>query len=117
MATIARNISNKKISIKPRIKLNLLERYMTFAERAEKMRIVWYFKTLLVLTCVIMIPAVMLMAAATPNYLWFVGMSILLFYANVLLHVSGAKSKFFVPFYHATIAFMVLIPLITYFIS
>jgi len=117
MATITKNILNKKTATKPRINFNLLSRYIAFAEREEKMRIVWYFKTLLILTCGIMIPTVIAMAAVTTNYLWFVGLSILLFYANMLLHVSGAKSRFFVPFYHTTIALMVLIPLVTYLIG
>jgi len=64
-----------------------------------------------------MVFSIIAMAEITPNYVWFVGVTIMLFYANVIAHIAQTKSRFYIPLYHATIATMILIPLITFLIK
>ncbi len=93
-------------------RVNLRERYMAYAKRQEKMNIVWYLKVVIFIPCVIMVPSIFLMAMATDLYIWFVGLSILLFFTNVIAYIAETKSTFYVPLYHLTILIMILIPLI-----
>ena len=53
----------------------------------------------MVIPSVVMIPAIFVMAMATPHYIWFVGLNVLLFFANVIAHIGGAKGSLFVPLY------------------
>jgi len=98
-------------------KFSFLETYLSYAEGQSKEKIVWYLKAILVIPCAIMVPAIILMAMATSSYIWFVAVCMLLFFANVVVHIAEAKSRYFVPLYHGTIALMILIPLVTYLIN
>jgi len=106
-----------KKKVKEQIKPSFLDRYIALTERASKEAMVWYLKTIIAIPCVFMVLSIFAMAMITPNYIWFVALTILLFYANVIVHIAGAKSKVFVPLYHVSIAIMMIIPTITYFIS
>ncbi len=74
-------------------------------------------KVIMVFPCVIMVPMIFVMAMATPNYVWFVALTILLFYANVVAHIAGAKSTLYVPLYYVSMSIMILIPIFTYLIN
>ena len=106
-----------KPQTKKQIKPGLIDRYIAMTERAGKESMLWYLKTIIAIPCVFMVISIFAMAMLTANYLWFVAVAILLFYANVIVHIAGVKSTAFVPLYHATIAFMTIVPLITYFIN
>ncbi len=95
----------------------LLSRYMDFAIAQEKEKIYWYMKAIIIIPCVIMVPTIFLMRAATEDYVTFVGLAMALFFLNVMVHIAGAKSKIFVPVYHLSIALMILIPSISYLIT
>jgi len=120
MATITNNIFRKTKSQsvkKAHTKNVLLEKYLAYADSKEKEGVLSYMKVVILIPCVFMVFSIMAMAAITPNYVWFVGLSILLFYANIMAHIAGAKARIFIPIYHATIAIMILIPSITFLIS
>lgn len=106
-----------KSQVTKQVRPTLIGRYIAMTERAGEESIVWYLKTIIAIPCVFMVLSIFAMAMVTPNYIWFVAVSILLFYANVIVHIAGVKSTTFVPLYHATIAFMILVPAITYFIN
>lgn len=91
----------------------LYTQYLAYAKRQEKISMVWYMQVIMVIPCVIMVPTIILMSMATANYIWFVGLTILLFFANVIAFIAGTKSTTYVPLYHASILIMILIPIIT----
>ena len=120
MATITNNFLGRtetKTPNKTRTKNDLLERYLAYADSKEKEGVLTYLKVVILIPCVFMVFSIMAMATITPNYIWFVGLSILLFYANIMAHIAGAKARVFIPIYHATIAIMILIPFITFLTS
>jgi hypothetical protein len=88
--------------------------YLENAEKEGGNRILWYGKTLLVLPCAFMVPLVIAMMHLTTAFHFYVGLLILLLFGNVVIHVAQLSGRIFVPFYHATIAIMLTIPLVTY---
>lgn len=98
---------------KAKPKISLWDRYMTYAKSKEEERIYWYMKVIIAIPCVVMVPAIFLMAMATPNYIWFVGLSIILFFGNVISFIAEVKSTTFVPLFHITAFILFLIPIIT----
>jgi len=116
MATISIP-KKKKAQIKSVRKPSLLNRYLAYAAGESKNYMLWYLKSILIYPTVIMTSTIFVMGMVTPNFVWFIGLSVLLFYVNVIAHIGGAKSNLYVPLYHATTAIMILIPLITYLIG
>ncbi len=94
--------------------VSIWERYIAFTVEAEKKRVVWYLKILLIIPCGYMVLSIIAMASLTPNYLGFVGLCMLLFFANIMVHIAEVKGKVFVFLYYATILTMIAVPLITY---
>lgn len=118
MATISTNaIKEIKTTKKVVVKKSLWTKYLEYADSKANEGVLWYLKVILAIPCVFMVFSIFAMAMITPNYVWFVGVCIMLFYANVIAHIGEAKSRFFIPLYHATILVMILIPTITYFLS
>ncbi len=92
---------------------SLLNSYKAYAERQVERSMLWYLQVIIVIPCVVMVISIFLMAMATDNYIWFVGLSMLLFFTNVIAFIAEAESTFYVPLYHATILILMLIPIIT----
>ncbi len=118
MSTINNSILKQKRTFR-KVSFNfpLLSKYMDYAKAQDKENIYWYMKVIMAIPCVFMVLSIFAMAVMTPNYVWFVGLSIILFYINVIAHIAGTKSSFYVPLYHITVSLFFLIPLITYIIS
>jgi len=91
----------------------LKSRYIDYCDSQQQMKIYWYMKAIILLTCVFMVPSIIAMAMATDLYVYYVGFTMVLFYTNVLAHITGLSSKYFVPIYHLTCLTMVLVPLLT----
>ncbi|MGH1339224.1 MAG: hypothetical protein ACRBFS_24110 [Aureispira sp.] len=95
-----------------------LNHYLNYAEKQNHNRLVWYAKTLLVLPCGFMVPLVIAMLHLTEHaHTFYIGLLILLLFTNVVAHVAQVSGRIFVPLYHATIAVMLIIPLVTYLLS
>jgi len=121
MATITKDLINKAAtkttSATKKTKANLWERYIAYAASKNDERVLWYMKAVMVIPCVIMVPTIIAMSMVTENYLWFIGLTIILFYSNITAHIGGAKNTLYIPMYHASIAIMVLLPIIVYLFS
>lgn len=104
-ATVSTNEKSKRGS--------LLKWYVNYAEKQEEHRFLWYMLSVLFFSCGIMIPTIFLMGIVSDNPVWFISLSVLLFYANIIVHIAEYKSTVFVPVFHLTTAFMVLTPMIT----
>jgi len=97
--------------------ISLIKRYVAYTAGEQKNSFYWYILSILVFPCVVMVPTIFVMEMVTASYVWFISLSVILFYSNMIAHIGGAKSTFFVPLYHINVAIMVLIPFITYLIS
>jgi len=73
-------------------KIPFLSRYIAYAAGQEKHAFYWYLYSIMLFPCVVMIPTIFIYGQLTDHYVWFIGLSVLLFYANVIAHIGGAKS-------------------------
>lgn len=118
MSTISKRIfTQKRTPAKVNIGQALLAKYMDYAKSQDKAGILWFMKVVIAIPCVFMVLSIFVMAMLTPNYIWFVALSMLLFFLNVIVHIAETKSTFYVPLYHITVAVFLLIPFITYLIK
>lgn len=102
---------------KEKIAFSILDSYLGYAERQENRKVFWYLKAVMVIPCVVMVPSIFLMAMITQNFIWFVAVSMILFFANVVVHIADANSKIYIPLYHISIAISFLIPLMAYLLA
>ena len=116
MATISISKTNNVVKEKAK-SISLYNRYLAYIESQQKESFYWYILSILVFPCVVMVPTIFVMEMVTTSYVWFISLSVLLFYSNMMAHIGGAKSTVFVPLYHATVTIMVLIPFITYLVG
>jgi len=106
--------NSRKYQSKPKSALaQLKSKYLDYCESQKNLKVYWYMKVIIVLTCVFMVPSITLMAIATDYYVYYVGLTMILFYTNVVGHLIGLSSKFYIPLYHFTCILMILIPIIT----
>ena len=118
MTTISANgIKEFKTTKKVVARKSLWTKYLEYADRKADEGILWYLNVIIAIPCIFMVLSIFAMASITPNYVWFVGVSVMLFFGNVMAHIGETKSRFFIPLYHATILLLILIPTITYFIT
>lgn len=111
-----KNREERSLKIANPFKL-LLATYLAYVASRDKEKIYWYVKAVIVIPCVVMVPTIILMRYATPHFVWFNGLCVIMFYVNVMVHIAQLKSNIYIPVYHATIALMILIPTITYILS
>ncbi len=115
MVSTSKNILNQKKQITPvGEQQSLWSKYMSYAESKDEDRIFWYMNVVITIPCVFMVGSIVAMSYLTPDFIWFVALGMLMFFTNVILHISEAKAKLFVPVYQATIAIMTIIPFLTY---
>jgi len=122
MVSISKNIVDKRVvpqgkkTTTVKNKPTIWKRYLAYAERQDEEKILWYMKVIMFIPCVVMVISIIAMAMVTSNYIWFVGLNMILFFTNVVVHISQIKSTTFVPLYHFTIALLTVVPIITYFV-
>jgi len=93
--------------------VKLKTRYLAYCDSQSNMKIYWYMKAIISLTCVFMVPSIILMAIATDYYVYYVGLAMILFFNNLIVHIIQAKSSVYIPIYHLTCILLVLIPVLT----
>jgi len=116
MKSIESIINVGKIIPARKERITLLSRYVAYAEKQESLKILWYMKVIMAIPCVFMVISIIAMSMLISSYVWFVGLTMVLFFTNVILHIAEVKSVIYVPVFHATIAIMTIIPIITSFI-
>jgi len=120
MSTLTQRISKRSRDLerKPQIKtIGLIQRYVRFIKTQQRQSFLWYAKIVLVIPNVIMVPTIIAMSMAVDNYIWFVALAMLLFFANIIAHIADLSSRYFIPLYHFSIALMILIPLIAHLVK
>jgi len=116
MNTISISKKHLSLEIKRPNRIDLGTIYNDIIHQADDESIVWYIKSVIVIPCVFMVLSILAMHYITDNFVWFVALSMFLFFANVLIHIVGLKAKYFVPLYYSTALVLFAIPLITYLI-
>jgi len=120
MATLQVNQATKTPKQTPSLSLkkwNLWDRYIAYVVSKEKDKIFWYMKVIIAFPCVYMVGSILAMSYATTNFVWFIGLAMLLFFSNVIVHIAELKSRIFIPIYHLSILLLIIIPLITFLIK
>jgi len=98
-------------------KLDFRKKYLEFALQQKGQEVYWYLKAIIIIPCVIMVPMIILMQISTPDYIWFVGLSMILFFTNVIVHIAQLSSSIYVPVYHLSVLIMILIPVLNFFLQ
>jgi len=94
----------------------LLNKYLEYITLHSKEQIYWYMKVIIVIPCVVMVPTISVMQVCTPHFVWFIGLCMVFFFSNIIVHVAETTSRVYIPLYHLSITVMILIPLVTYII-
>lgn len=103
-------VSNKVISREKGPKVSLLARYDAFCKGQEKQGMVWFLIPLMSLPAVVMPISIMAMSYFT-GFTAFIAVSILLFYANIVLTIADRPVKTRITFYLFTVLFHIVVPL------
>ncbi|GAA5225074.1 hypothetical protein GCM10025777_57050 [Membranihabitans marinus] len=87
---------------------------MDYVDGQPTDRVYWLVKAIIVIPCVYMTLSLLLMHIMAVPILWFVALSMILFFTNITLHVAGLKSRYYIIAFHATTLLFILIPLLTF---
>ena len=94
-----------------------VQSYIHWADKNSNEKVFWFLKAIIVIPNVIMVPTISLMYFSTPHFVWYIGVTMLLFFGNILVHLAEAPSRIYIPTYHLSIAFMVITSLIFYLVK
>ncbi len=94
-------------------KAGIVARYQTFCAKQEKQGVLWYLIPLMTLPTIVMPASIMAMSYFS-GYMAFIGISTLLFFANITLTIAEQPVKTKVTFYLLTVLFHVLVPVIAF---
>lgn len=114
---IATRHNVKRASRKENSRNSLFDKYMSYVSSEKQEQVYWFLKAIIILPCVIMVPAIMAMHAAIENHVPFVGVCMVLFFLNVIVHIAEVKSKYYISIYHVSILIMILAPLFAFLIN
>ena len=96
---------------------NISNQYWAYVDRQSDQKVYWYMLAIIAIPCVYMVLSILAMHQMVKHYEYFIGFSMILFYANVIVHIGGLKSRIYVPLFHITTLIFILVPLITYLIN
>lgn len=88
-----------------------LEQYFAFCDRQTEQRTLWYLIPLMSLPAAVMPISIFLMSYFE-GYLLFVGASMLLFFANVIVHIAELSTRWTISLFLATVGFNFSLPLL-----
>ena len=94
-------------------KTGILSRYYDFCDKEEKQRTLWFIIPLMSLASAIM-PVTIFLMSYFDFFLFFVAISILLFFTNIILSIAGQPTRVTITFYLFTVLFHFLAPLLCF---
>ncbi len=112
-----RQILETKSQINKTARPSLFTRYLSYVDSQEDQYIFWFMAAILAIPCVFMTLSIIVMYLYSGVLEYYIGFAMILFFANVLVHLAGMKARVYLPTFHITSLLMVLIPAITYLIS
>ncbi len=103
-----------KIAVYPKVyedpnEGGIMKKYLNYCEAQMPVRSQWYLITLMVLAGGV-IPIGLAVMSLFPEYINYVGLSMTLFLANVIVNVAGVHTKVTLSLFLATAALLLLIP-------
>jgi len=98
-------------------KLTILDKYMKYVNEQQSLAIYHYLVVIIAIPCVYMTTSIIAMAAMVDWFVYFIAFAMILFFANMVVHIAEAKSKIFIPLFHLTTLLFIAIPVITYFLT
>ncbi len=96
------------------INLNLVNRYLAYTAREEANRIYWYMKTIIFIPSIYTVLSVFALASLTDHFVWHIALSMVLFFANVMVHTAEKSGFAFITTYYVSVLILILVPLVTY---
>jgi hypothetical protein len=87
----------------------LLKKYLTFTESQMEHRTLWFLIPLILLPTAIMPVSIILMYGSS-WYLAFVGLSIILFFSNVVINIAQLPTKVTISVFLFTVLIHILLP-------
>ncbi len=90
-------------------KVSIVDRYLAFCDRQMKQRTLWYLIPLMALPAAVM-PISIFAMSYFGGYLPFVGVSMLLFFSNILVNIAGQNTRWTITLFLLTILFHLIIP-------
>jgi len=96
---------------------SILDRYIDYCAKNGNGKVYWYMKVIVIFPCVIMVPSIIAFHATGVSHEVYAGFCMLLFFSNVIAHISELSSRYYIPLYHISLAVMIFFPTITYLIS
>ncbi len=106
-------VSNTIITKEKKHKAGITNWYDAFCKEQEKQGILWFLIPLMSMPTVIMPLSIMAMSYF-PGYIAFIGISIVLFFTNIVLTVAEQSIKTKINFFLITIAYHLFIPLFAF---
>lgn len=85
------------------------QQYLAFCDRQMEQRTLWYLIPLMALPAAVMPISIFLMSYFD-GYLLFVGASMLLFFANIIVNIADLNTRWTISLFLATILFNFLLP-------
>ena len=92
---------------------NLLDRYFKYCDQQMKQRTFWYLLPLMSLSAAVMPIGIFLMSYFE-WYLLFVAVSMLSFFANVVVNIADQHTRVTISVYLVTVLLHVLAPLLSF---
>lgn len=99
--------------VKLRPKVKFATRYDAFCRRQESEGLLWYLLPLMTLPTIVMPVSIIAMSYLT-GYIPFIGVSILLFFTNIILSIAKQSQKTIITCYLVTLLFHILLPLLVF---
>ncbi|MCB0539602.1 MAG: hypothetical protein R3A50_04245 [Saprospiraceae bacterium] len=111
---MVKSIASNNVTIKQKKnQTGIAARYTEFCKSQENQGILWYLIPLMSLPAAIMPISIFAMSYFS-GFIAFVGISILLFFTNIVLTIAEQPTKTKITFYLITVLFHVIVPLITF---
>ncbi len=92
------------------------DKYFNYLDRQEGLEVLWFLRTVIIIPCVYMVISILAMSTLITNYEYYIGFTVLLFYANIVAHIAQVKSRYYVALFHLSSLLFILTPIITYLI-
>ena len=97
-------------------RINWTSRYLAYCDRQMQQRTLWYLLPLMSLSAAVMPIGIFLMSYFS-WYLPFVAISILLFFANIVVNIADQHTRTTITVYLFTLLVHVLTPLISFLLT
>ncbi len=88
-------------------------KYDAFCKGQEGQSMLWYLVPLMSMPAAIM-PISIFIMSYFPGFIPFVGVSMLLFFSNIILTISEQSTKTRITFFLLTVAFHIAVPLLSF---